>query len=59
MIYKLGIEAQKTWRTLTAPHLLKQLLAGEKFVDGVALKTEPEQGILTEQQMPSEPVVAI
>ncbi len=58
MIYKLGIEAEKTWRTLTAPHLLKQLLAGEKFVDGVALKTEPEQDILTEQQMLSEPAVA-
>ncbi len=59
MIYKLGIEAQKTWRTLTAPHLLKQLLAGEKFVDGVALKSEPEQGILTEQQILSEPAIAM
>ena len=45
MIYRLGIEAEKTWQTLTAPHLLKQLMAGETFVDGVAVKSEPEQGL--------------
>ena len=59
MIYKLGVEAEKTWRTLTAPALLRQLLAGEKFLDGVAVKTEPEQGILPEQQTLSEPALAM
>lgn len=59
MIYRLGIEAEKTWRTLTASHLLKQLIAGEKFVDGVAVKTDPEQGLLPEQQQLSEPAVGI
>lgn len=58
MIYKLGIEAEKTWRTLTASHLLKQLMAGDTFVDGVAVKTEPEQGLRTEQQTLPEPAVA-
>jgi transposase-like protein len=57
MIYKLGIEAEKTWRTLTAPHLLRQLLAGETFVDGVALKTEVQQDRVAEQREQSETMV--
>lgn len=59
MIYKLGVEAEKTWRTLTAPQLLKHLLAGDTFVDGVAVTTEPERRLLPEQPMLSEPVLAI
>jgi putative transposase len=58
MIYKLGVEAEKTWRTLTAPHLLKQLMAGETFRDGVAVKTVPVEDLLPEQQRLSEPAVA-
>lgn len=36
MLYKLGVEAEKSWRRLNAPQQLERLVAGVHFVDGVA-----------------------
>lgn len=36
MIYKLGVEAEHSWRRLNAPQQLSRLLAGTRFIDGVA-----------------------
>lgn len=36
MIYKLGREAERSWRRLNKPELLRHLLDGVTFIDGVA-----------------------
>lgn len=38
MIFKLGVDAERSWRRLNAPHQIARLLEGVKFVDGVALE---------------------
>jgi putative transposase len=43
MIWKLLMVAQKTWRALNAPHLMREVYEGKPFNDGVAAhsKTTP------------------
>jgi putative transposase len=38
MIWKLLMVAQKSWRALNAPHLLRDVCAGKPFKDGVAVR---------------------
>jgi putative transposase len=35
MVYKLGLEAQKTWRRLNGAEKLTEVISGTRFVDGV------------------------
>jgi len=38
MMFKLGIECEKTWRRLNGHELIHQLIEGVRFIDGVAEK---------------------
>lgn len=38
MMFKLGIECEKTWRRLNGRELIHQLIEGVRFIDGVAEK---------------------
>lgn len=42
MIFKLGVDAERSWRRLNAPQQIARLLAGAKFVDGVAVENVDE-----------------
>jgi hypothetical protein len=42
MIWKLLLVAQKSWRALNAPHLMKELYDGKRFKDGIAVRTMME-----------------
>jgi hypothetical protein len=35
MVYKLGLEAQKTWRRLNGAEKLTKVIDGTRFVDGI------------------------
>ena len=39
MIWKLLCVAEKSWRALNAPHLMKDVYDGKRFKDGVAVTT--------------------
>jgi hypothetical protein len=39
MIWKLLRVAEKSWRALNAPHLMKEVYEGKRFKDGVAVPT--------------------
>lgn len=43
MVWKLLTVAEKSWRKLNAPKLLKDVYKGQRFKDGVAVKTKPEE----------------
>ena len=43
MVWKLLTVAEKSWRKLNAPHLLKAVYEGNRFKDGVAVKTRSEE----------------
>jgi transposase-like protein len=43
MIWKLLTVAEKSWRKLNAPHLLKAVYEGQRFKDGVAVKRRAEE----------------
>lgn len=38
MMYKLGLECQKSWRRLNGHDLIHKLIAGVRFIDGIAEK---------------------
>jgi hypothetical protein len=40
MIWKLLMVAQKTWRALNAPHLMREVYEGTPFKDGVAVQSK-------------------
>jgi putative transposase len=40
MIWKLLMVAQKTWRALNAPHLMREVYEGKPFKDGVAVQSK-------------------
>ena len=40
MIWKLLMVAQKTWRALNAPHLMRDVYEGKPFKDGVAVQSK-------------------
>jgi len=42
MIWKLLCVAEKSWRALNAPHLMKEVYEGKRFKDGVAVHTRTE-----------------
>jgi len=42
MIWKMLCVAEKSWRSLNAPHLMKQVYEGKRFKDGVAVQTRME-----------------
>jgi putative transposase len=42
MIWKLLLVAQKSWRALNAPRLMKELYDGKRFKDGTAVRTTME-----------------
>ena len=42
MVYKLGLEAQKSWRRLNGVEKLTKVVSGTRFVDGIEL-TENQQ----------------
>lgn len=42
MIWKLLLVAQKSWRALNAPHLMRQVYDGKLFKDGIAVRTTIE-----------------
>jgi len=42
MIWKLLLVAQKTWRALNAPHLMRDVYEGKRFKDGIAVRTKIE-----------------
>ena len=42
MIWKLLLVAEKTWRALNAPHLMRQVYNGKLFKDGIAARTTIE-----------------
>jgi hypothetical protein len=42
MIWKLLRVAEKSWRALNAPHLMKDVYDGKRFEDGVAVRTRIE-----------------
>ena len=42
MVYKLGLEAQKSWRRLNGAEQLAQVIAGTRFVDGVEAAQTPQ-----------------
>ena len=43
MVWKLLTVAEKSWRKLNAPNLLKAVYDGSCFKDGVAVKTGSEE----------------
>lgn len=43
MVWKLLTVAEKSWRRLNAPNLLKAVYEGSRFKDGVAVKTRSEE----------------
>jgi transposase-like protein len=43
MVWKLLTVAEKSWRKLNAPNLLKAVYDGSRFKDGVAVKTRSEE----------------
>ena len=43
MVWKLLTVAEKSWRKLNAPKLLKDVYEGHRFKDGVAVKTRREE----------------
>ena len=44
MAFKLLAMAEKRWRRIRSPHLVKEMLEGEKFLDGKPVKTNTQQG---------------
>jgi putative transposase len=42
MVYKLGLEAQKSWRRLNGANQMAKVITGARFVDGVEI-TEHQQ----------------
>lgn len=42
MIWKLLLVAQKSWRALNAPRLMKEVYDGKRFKDGIAVRTTME-----------------
>ncbi len=42
MIWKLLLVAQKSWRALNAPRLMKEVYGGKRFKDGIAVRTTME-----------------
>jgi putative transposase len=42
MIWKLLLVAQKSWRALNAPHLMRDVYDGKRFKDGIAVRTRTE-----------------
>jgi len=42
MIWKLLCVAEKSWRALNAPHLMKEVYEGKRFKDGVAVQSQTE-----------------
>jgi len=42
MIWKLLLVAEKSWRALNAPHLMRQVYEGKLFKDGIAMRTTIE-----------------
>lgn len=42
MIWKLLLVAEKSWRALNAPHLMRQVYEGKLFKDGIAVRTTIE-----------------
>jgi putative transposase len=42
MIWKLLCVAEKSWRALNAPHLMKEVYEGKRFKDGIAVRTRTE-----------------
>jgi transposase-like protein len=42
MIWKLLLVAEKSWRALNAPHLMRDVYDGKPFKDGVAVRTITE-----------------
>ncbi len=43
MIWKLLTVAEKSWRKLNAPKLLQAVYEGQRFKDGVAVRTKREE----------------
>lgn len=43
LIWKLLCVAEKTFRRLNAPHLLAAVAAGAKYIDGIAVSTNPKR----------------
>ena len=43
LIFQLILRAQKRWRRLNAPHLVRQILDGIKFKDGIEVTTKKNQ----------------
>jgi len=39
MIWKLLVVAEKSWRALNAPHLMREVYDGKRFKDGIAVRT--------------------
>jgi transposase-like protein len=46
LIWKLLMVAERNFRRLNGPRLMKQVYAGQKFIDGVAVKAKEEAGRL-------------
>ena len=42
MIWKLLLVAEKSWRALNAPHLMRDVYDGKLFKDGIAVRTKTE-----------------
>ena len=42
MIWKLLLVAEKSWRALNAPHLMRDVYDGKQFKDGIAVRTKIE-----------------
>jgi transposase-like protein len=42
MIWKLLLVAEKSWRALNAPHLMRDVYDGKRFKDGIAVRTTIE-----------------
>ncbi len=42
MIWKLFLVAQKCWRALNAPRLMRDFYEGKLFTDGIAMRTKIE-----------------
>ena len=44
MAFKLLAMAEKRWRRIRSPHLVKPMLEGKKFLDGKAIETDTQEG---------------
>ena len=42
MVYKLGLEAQKTWRRLNGAEKLTKVIQGTRFADGIEATATPQ-----------------